>query len=601
MNSTPRRSAAALTHRFKSCAATYPRLVVSSATQADRESIYQLRHAVYAAELGQHHRNAAGRLTDALDPHNAYLVARCGEDLVGFISITPPTAPSFSIDKYFARAALPFAIDDRTYEVRLLTVIKPRRGSELAVLLMYAALRWVEARGGAHIVGIGRRQVMEFYQRSGLTGTGRTAVSGSVTYELMHASVADLRRRCDRISGLLTRLEERTDWKLPFAFRKPAACFHGGAFFEVIGERFDNLRSRHDIINADVLDAWFPPAPGVLAALQAELPWLLRTSPPTDCRGLIDVIATAREVKPLNILPGAGSSDLIFRALRHWLTPQAHALILDPTYGEYAHVLEQVIGCTVDRFTLDPDDGFTLDLARLRSALKDNYDLVVLVNPNSPTGRHVDREQLESVLREVPFRTRVWVDETYVEYAGHGQSLESFAAASENVIVCKSMSKVYALSGARVAYLCAGPHQLEGLRAVTPPWVVGLPSQVAAVRALKAKHYYAGRHRETACLREQLTTDLDALGLRVLPGIANFLLCRLPDDGPTAAQAVHACREQGLFIRDAALMGTRLGARFVRLAVKDSDTNRRMIEILSEVLKSARAGRTICISTAGSR
>jgi len=560
------------------------RVVVRVATPADREVIYRLRHAVYAAELGQHHENCVGRLTDALDQHNAYLVAQSGEEIVGFITVTPPTAPTFSIDKYFTRAEQPFVIDERTYEVRLLTVIKPRRGSELAVLLMYAALRWVEARGGRRIVGIGRQQVMELYQRSGLNGTGRTAVSGSVTYELMHASVEELRARCGSFSGLLTRLEERTDWQLPFTFRQPAACFHGGAFFSAIGERFDDLARRDTVINADVLDAWFPPAPGVLTALHQHLPWLLRTSPPTDCRGLIDALAEARGVTPLNILPGAGSSDLIFRALRQWLAPQSHALILDPTYGEYAHVLERVIGCTVDRFTLNSDDGFTVSLDRLRLALKDDYDLVVLVNPNSPIGRHVDREQLEAVLRSTPARTRVWVDETYVEYAGPGQSLEAFAARSENVIVCKSMSKVYALSGARVAYLCAGAHQLESLRAITPPWVVGLPSQVAAVRALAEPDYYAARYRETAQLRNQLSCGLSDLGLNVLPGIANFLLCRMPADGPDAARIVRACRAHDLFIRDAALMGARLGDRYVRLAVKDGATNRRMVAILSTAM-----------------
>src|SRR5690606_32491248 len=184
--------------------------------------------------------------------------------------------------------------DDRTYEVRLLTVVKPRRGSELAALLMYAALRWVEARGGERIVGIGRQQVMDLYLRGGLQGTGRTVTSGQVTYELMHASVTELREHCTRFSGLLTRLEERTDWQLPFGFRRPAACFHGGAFFEAIGERFEELERRHSIINADVLDAWFAPAPAVLQALHEELAWLLRTSPPTDCRGLIEKIAGAR-------------------------------------------------------------------------------------------------------------------------------------------------------------------------------------------------------------------------------------------------------------------------------------------------------------------
>jgi histidinol-phosphate/aromatic aminotransferase/cobyric acid decarboxylase-like protein len=388
------------------------------------------------------------------------------------------------------------------------------------------------------------------------------------------------------MAWLVERLEERTDWRLPFAFRRPAPCFHGGAFFGAIGEDFRQLERRHEVINADVLDAWFPPAPGVLAALTEQLPWLLRTSPPTACDGLIEVIARARGVGAENILVGGGSSDLIFRALRHWLTPASHALILDPTYGEYAHVLERVIGCSVDRLSLARDRHYALDLACLQEALADNYDLIVLVNPNSPTGRHVPRTDLERLLALVPAATRVWVDETYVEYAGPGQSLEPFAARSENVIVCKSMSKVYALSGARVAYLCAGPHQLEGLRAITPPWVVSLPAQVAAVRALEDPGYYAARYRETAELREELARELRALGWDVLPGIANFLLCHLPAGGPDAETVVQRCRRSDVFVRNAAGMSQQLGDRCLRIAVKDRETNRRMVAVLRAAIAS---------------
>ena len=156
---------------------------------------------------------------------------------------------------------------------------------------------------------------------------------------------------------------------------------------------------------------------------------------------------------------------------------------------------------------------------RLEEYFEEDHDLIVLVNPNSPTGRHVPRVELESVLRRVPARTRVWVDETYVEYAGANQSLERFAAQSENVIVCKSMSKVYALSGVRAAYLCAGPHQLEELRAITPPWAVSLPAQVAAVRALADALYYAKRYEETRELRSQLVEGLHSLNLRIVPGV----------------------------------------------------------------------------------
>lgn len=383
--------------------------VLGLADAEDREEIFRLRHEIYARELGQHAVNHAGALRDALDTVNIYLTARCGPEIAGFISLTPPRAPAFSVDKYFARAGLPFAFDDRLYEVRLLTVLQPHRGRELATLLMYAAYRWVEAHGGTRIVGIGRREVMDLYRRVGLEPVGLSTQSGAVTYDLVLGTISRLRQRTTEFSPLLARLEARTAWRLPFPFRPPASCFHGGAFFSAIGEQFDTLERRHHIINADVLDAWFPPAPGVTDTLQAHLPWLLRTSPPTDCAGLIATLAAARGVAPENLLPGAGSSDLIFRAFRHWLTADSRVLILDPTYGEYAHVLEKVIGCTVDRLPLDRTGGHEINLAKLEAALARDYDLVALVNPNSPTGRHVSRAKLEQVLRTAPWHTRIWV------------------------------------------------------------------------------------------------------------------------------------------------------------------------------------------------
>ncbi len=167
---------------------------------------------------------------------------------------------------------------------------------------------------------------------------------------------------------------------------------------------------------------------------------------------------------------------------------------------------------------------------------------------------------------------------------GPNQSLEPFAARSENVIVCKSMSKVYGLSGARVAYLCAGAHQLEGLRAITPPWAVNLPAQVAAVHALDDPACYAGRHVETAEARERLRVDVSALGLDVVPSAANFLLCHLPESGPTAADVVARCRAENILIRDARQMGASLGARAIRIAVESPPDNQRIIGALARAV-----------------
>jgi histidinol-phosphate/aromatic aminotransferase/cobyric acid decarboxylase-like protein/GNAT superfamily N-acetyltransferase len=550
---------------------------ITLASADDRRAIYALRHEVYARELAQHHENDAGEIRDALDDGNVYIVAKAGGAIAGFVSITPPQLGRYSIEKYLSRDAIPFPLDAGTFEIRILTVLPAHRGTIVATLLMYAALRWVEANGGARIIAIGRREVRDMYENVGLRPFGSGFRSGAVDFVPMTAAVSAIRDGVSR--ALLGRMERAADWNLIVPFHKPAECFHGGAFFDAIGDEFDHLERRETIINADVLDAWFPPSPAVVDALREHLPWLLRTSPPTGCDGMIRAIARARGVDAKCILPGSGSSSLIYLALREWLTPASRVLLPDPTYGEYAHVLEKVIRCRVEWLTLTPENGYAIDPERFHG----DHDLIVLVNPNSPTGRHIRRAELEPILARVPSSTLVWIDETYVEYAGAHESLERFAVTRPNVVVCKSMSKVYALSGARCAYLCASPHLLERLRGITPPWAVGLPSQVAAVAALNDDRYYAARYRTTHDLRNLLGDSLSPL-MTVFPGTANFLLCRLDEDGPTAEEVTLRCRAEGLFIRDAANMGKNVGRHTIRIAVKDRATIARMAQIVARAV-----------------
>lgn len=562
-------------------------LKIALATDQDRETIYKLRHDVYSRELAQYPENQQGKLSDSLDRYNIYITAKLAGEVVGFISVTPPWGPSFSIDKYLNRSELPFPCNDTLYELRLLTVLpryrRGERGAEITGLLIYAAVRWVESRGGTRFVAIGRREVLGLYLRIGMELLGRQIQSGAVTFELLTATLDVMRKQRARYQALLEYVKPGIDWELDVPFDPTAVCFHGGAFFQAVGDEFDRLDEHSAIINADVLDAWFPPSPKVLAAVQDYLPWLLRTSPPAGCEGMIRTIARVRGIRPENILPGSGSSSLIFLALGHWLKASSRTLILDPAYGEYAHLLEQVIHCRVDRLHLARIDGYALDLARLEASFDRRYDFIVLINPNSPTGRHIPREDLESFLSRAPKETRFWIDETYVEYAGPDQSLEMIAARSENVVVCKSMSKVYALSGARAAYVCGPPHLIADLRKITPPWAVGLPAQVAAVRALQDPEYYGRRWQETHALRKRLVSRLTSLtGMEVVPSVANFVLCHLPSRGPDAATVVARCRKRGLFLRNAATMGSQMGTHVIRVAVKDEETNSRIAEILAE-------------------
>ena len=253
-------------------------------------------------------------------------------------------------------------------------------------------------------------------------------------------------------------------------------------------------------------------------------------------------------------------------------------------YGEYAHVLERVVGCRVDRLKLSRARNYAVDCEELAWSLNRAYDLVVLVNPNSPTGQHLRSEELQAVISAAPCATRFWIDETYIDFVSPSQSLEQFASTSNNVVICKSMSKAYALSGARCAYLCGPAALLDELRIVSPPWAVSLPGQIAACAALGSVAYYRARWDETRVLREELSTALGQLGWDVLPGSANFLLCHLPPEHPEASALVSACRKRNLFVRDVSNMGKCFDARVLRVAVKDATTNEAIVNILRETL-----------------
>ncbi len=362
-----------------------------------------------------------------------------------------------------------------------------------------------------------------------------------------------------------------------------APCYHGGAFFDAIGSDFRELSRRHAVIAADVLDAWFDPSPVVTAAVSEALPWLLRTSPPTQAEGLVATIAAARGLDPDAIAVGAGSSDLIFRCFLAWLTPRSRVLLPDPSYGEYAHVLTHVVGCRVTRFPLSPSDGWRID-PRAFAAAASRHDLAIVVNPNNPTGRHLRRRELAAAVAAAP-DTRFWIDEAYIGYVGDDESLERMAAARDNLVVCKSLSKAYALSGARAAYLTAHRDLVARVRALTPPWVIGLPSQVAACAALSDPSYYRTAWQRTHRLRRALVTALRHVdGLRVEGSDINLVLVRLAPWLPDAATVAGRMRARDVFVRDLANLSPAFGDRTLRIAVKDAHGNARVVAALAAAL-----------------
>ncbi|MBI5083810.1 MAG: histidinol-phosphate aminotransferase family protein [Acidobacteria bacterium] len=351
-------------------------------------------------------------------------------------------------------------------------------------------------------------------------------------------------------------------------------AYHGGAFFDAIGMDLLHLERAAGIISADVLDAWFDPSPRVLRLLSEHLSFLLRTSPPNHAEGLVAEIALRRGVPEACLLPGSGSSSLLFGCLPRMLPERPRVLTLAPMYTEYGHIAGDLMGGSVHHLELLPANGFAIDgEALLSEAIRLRPHAVLLVNPNNPTGRLWPRAGVLQFLDRAPQGTLVVVDETYIDYAGVEQSLEREVANRPDLVVVKSMSKVYALSGARVAYMAAHPGRAAALRPWLPPWPVGLLAQAAAMEALRDPAYYQARYAETHGLRTQLRAALRHL--QPYPSEANFFLIEPPEPEGTAARL----RERGIFLRE--FPDGPLAGRYLRVTVKDGAQNERIVEALA--------------------
>lgn len=355
---------------------------------------------------------------------------------------------------------------------------------------------------------------------------------------------------------------------------------HGGDFFQAIGERFDQLQLADDVVSADVLDAWYDPAPSVIESIRAHLPWLIKTSPPTHAEGLREVIAETRGVSVQNLLVGSGSSSLIFILFPQLYTGKRVA-ILDPTYGEYAHVL-QTIGAEVVRIPL-PRPSFEPELDQGAEAIK-ACDGFVLVNPNSPTGVGLERAWVQELLNRTPESCTVWIDETYIDFMPGAQSCEPLVAQHPNLIISKSMSKYYALSGLRIGYLVASTAIVQEAERHSPPWSVGLIAQLAGIRALEAKPYYETRTEMTLRYAAQLSSALTNLGMQVAQPSANYVFAHLPGGG--VANLCQHCAGELVYIRNCDSLSPTFQDDYLRVAVKEPHHQSRVIDAFESFFRS---------------
>ncbi len=299
--------------------------------------------------------------------------------------------------------------------------------------------------------------------------------------------------------------------------------------------------------------------------------------PDPDCSRLTAVLAQRHGLAPEQVLAGNGTSELLFAAVR---VPAAGRAILPvPSYIDYQTACERA-GLPVRHVHLRPEDDFRLRSGALDAILRPG-DLVILGQPNNPTGTLADRQELLALCRRHPY-VFFLVDEAF---AGFVDGYVSVACQADNLMVLCSLTKLYAIPGLRLGFLAADGALCEAVRQQVAPWSVNSLAQAVGIHCLDDPAYLEAARALVAGERAGLVRQLAALpGLRVIPSCANFLLVHLDREDLTASRlADRLLLEHRIPIRTCDDYPG-LDDRWFRLAVRGRADNLRLTGALETIL-----------------
>ena len=319
-----------------------------------------------------------------------------------------------------------------------------------------------------------------------------------------------------------------------------------------------------------------------------EMPW--RASGDTTYAGLnrypepqpaelVAHLATLYGVAPDNLLAGRGSDegiDLLVRAFCR--AGQDSVLICPPTFGMYK-VSARIQGAGVVEVPLLKDRNFALDPKGVLDAWRPDVKLLFLCTPNNPTGNLLERAAIESLCDDLRGRAIVVVDEAYIEFAGVPSLIDRLAR-YPNLVILRTLSKAYALAGARCGALLAHADIVSLLARVITPYSLPTHTIESVLKFTDTAHRAESRHR-VEVIRGERTRLIDELGRlpairRVWPSDSNFILVDCTD----ADRVLRAASAVGLIVRDPRSqpgLGTSL-----RISVGTTEQNDRLLQGIAQ-------------------
>ena len=318
------------------------------------------------------------------------------------------------------------------------------------------------------------------------------------------------------------------------------------------------------------------PSPQAIAAYRAVADHL-QDYPDGAATPLREAIGRAFGLDPGRIVCGAGSDDLLNLLADAYLQDGDEAI--HTTHGFLVYPIA-TLGSGAQPVAA-AEKNYTADVDAILAAVSARTKIVFLANPNNPTGTYIGFDEVKRLHRALPAHVLLVLDAAYAEYVRRNdyESGIELVATSDNVVMCRTFSKIYGLAALRLGWMYGPAHVVDAVNRIRGPFNVNAAAMAAGVAAVAdAAHIEAARAHNEKWLA-WLSAEIRKLGLEVTPSVANFVLIHFPKQkGRSAVDADAFLTGRGLILRRVAAYHL---PDALRMTVGTEEANRLVVEALA--------------------
>lgn len=298
--------------------------------------------------------------------------------------------------------------------------------------------------------------------------------------------------------------------------------------------------------------------------------------PDATCTALRRKVAADNGIDEMQVLFGNGADNVLLMLAEAFLNEGDEMIVGSPHFFVYGAVVQLMGG----KLVTAPLKNFTVDLDAIKSAITPRTKLVMICNPNNPTGTIVTEAEVKAFMKDIPDHCIVIFDEAYAEFVcseEYPNSLQ-YLKDGKNVMIIRTLSKIFGMAGCRIGYIMGPEHLIELMRRVVEYFTVNRLAQAGALAAMDDKDFLKATLAVNNEGKAYLNKEFADLGFDCLPSHTNFIFVDMHHD---AAEIAGKLRKKGMLISPGGGWDTPTCAR---ISIGTMDMNKKLVAALKEIL-----------------